>query len=154
MEWGREGQWQIASFFSPSTPLKIQKITSVRMELKCQISDSTLEKAGPPLCPLFFFLTITINMISMKVTEKMWVQKVKFFFVFLICHSTQHLPGWWKVHPVHPGVYPPLTAMVCDGLRDVHRTPNSLRPLKTSFGHMISTEWLTVQACRLFSVSN
>ena len=102
MEWGREGQWQIASFFPPSTPLKIQKITSVRMELKCQISDSTLEKAGPPLCPLFFFLTITISMISMKVTQKMWVQKVKLFFVFLICHSTLHSAWMVKSSPSSP----------------------------------------------------
>lgn len=121
-----------------------------------QMSDSWqhLEKAGPPLCPLFFFLTITINKVSMKVTQKMWVQEVKFFFVFLIYHSTLHSAWMVKVHPVLSGIYPPLTAMVCDGLRDVHRTPNSLRPLKTSFGHMISTEWLTVQAGRFFSVPN
>ena len=102
MEWGREGQWQIASLSFPFNTLENAKNNFSGNGIQMSDSWQHLEKARPPLCPLFFFLTITINMISMKVTQKMWVQKVKFFFIFLICHNTLHSAWMVKSSPSSP----------------------------------------------------
>lgn len=75
--------------------------------------------------PSFFFLTITINKISMKVTQKMWVQEVKFslFPSYITVHCI--LPGWWKVHPVLPGIYPPLSQPWSEWTRRMYTEPQT-----------------------------
>ena len=154
MEWGREGQWQIASLFFPFNTLENAKNNFSGNGTQMSDSWQHLEKARPPLCPLFFFLTITINMISMKVTQKMWVQKVKFFFIFLICHSTLHSAWMVKRSPSSPWRLPSAHSHGLWWTKACIQNPKLTQAPQDIFGHMINTEWLTIQACRFFSVPN
>lgn len=121
------------------------------MELKCQIPDSTWSKAGPPLCLFSSFLTITINKISMKVTQKNVSAGSEVFSCFPIYHSTLYSAWMRKVHPVLPGIYSSPHSHGLWWTKGCTQNPKLTQAPKTSLA-MISTEMAYCPGWQILSV--